>query len=141
MKCYKSENHVHEAPKQLESEIAEQPKSAAHSLPTQSTPSSSLESKTEGNPHVDIFQNLLKDSLLQQMLKSKTLQHHLLTIQQFLVDPKLANEHTVEGRRVVALKKLRELRAGGVENNIEVEEFVLHVLDLMERNRAGSDQS
>ncbi|KAK9378360.1 uncharacterized protein V2V93DRAFT_376020 [Kockiozyma suomiensis] len=75
------------------------------------------------------------------MLKSKTLQHHLLTIQQFLVDPKLANEHTVEGRRVVALKKLRELRAGGVENNIEVEEFVLHVLDLMERNRAGSDQS
>lgn len=47
----------------------------------------------------------------------------------------MSGEHSTEGRRAVALKKLRELRIGGREENELVEEFVGRVLYLLDEGR------
>jgi hypothetical protein len=78
------------------------------------------------------YASLMNDQVIHGMLRSPTLQHHLVSIHEILSDPAQSGEHTAEGRHDVALKKFRELRAGGIEDNIEVEEFVGRVLSILE---------
>ncbi|KAK9464369.1 protein HIT1, partial [Lipomyces arxii] len=122
--CYKDPNHVHPdaAPvieKQDETvtdsdviEVAEQP----------------------ANPQTLQYRVVLADPDIQNMLQSPTLQHHLMNVFDVLSDPAVSGEQTAAGRRDVALKKLRELRAGGVESNVEIEEFVTRLCHLLERS-------
>ncbi|KAK9238806.1 hypothetical protein V1525DRAFT_357545 [Lipomyces kononenkoae] len=77
----------------------------------------------------------MNDEQIRVMLQSPTLQHHLVSVHEILNDPALSSETTAEGRYDVALKKFRELRAGGNESNIEVEEFVGRVLSVLEGRR------
>lgn len=78
------------------------------------------------------FETLLADPQIQYFLKQESLRIHLKSIFDILENSRLSNEHSAEGRRAVALKKLRELRVGGREANELVEEFVLRVLELLD---------
>ncbi|KAJ8102451.1 hypothetical protein POJ06DRAFT_244676, partial [Lipomyces tetrasporus] len=78
----------------------------------------------------------MNDQVIKDMLRSPTLQHHLVSVHEILSYPAVSGETTIEGRHDVALKKFRELRAGGTEDNIEVEEFVGRVLDILEGRAA-----
>ncbi|KAK9367555.1 hypothetical protein V1509DRAFT_626300 [Lipomyces kononenkoae] len=84
------------------------------------------------DPRAKQYACLMNDELIRAMLQSPTLQHHLVSVHEILRDPALSGEPTAEGRYDVALKKFRELRAGGNESNIEVEEFVGRVLSILE---------
>ena len=82
----------------------------------------------DGSP----FDRILEDPQIQYYLKFPSLKHHLSAIISILTDQQVSGEYTAEGRQYVALKKLRELRKGGREENELVEEFVLRVLELLE---------
>ncbi|KAK7205194.1 hypothetical protein BZA70DRAFT_304827 [Myxozyma melibiosi] len=132
-RCFKDERHVHDAVKRDDTKPTTP---ATPDKPAPSSPATTVApspSSSTLDPRTQTFSTLLSDPTLQHMLASKSLQHHLVIINQFLTDPQFAGEHTAEGRRAVALKKLRELRAGGVESNSEVEEFVVYVLEMMEK--------
>ncbi|KAK9471095.1 uncharacterized protein V1510DRAFT_368761, partial [Dipodascopsis tothii] len=115
LKCYKSEAHVDPAP-------GDAP--AATELPNGEPPAAPAAAEPASGPMAALLQN----TKIMDMLRSPTLQLHLTSVLRLLTDERLAGEHTTEGRRAVALHKLRELRAGGVEENAEVEEFVDAVL-------------
>lgn len=70
---------------------------------------------------------LLDNTEVSRMLKYAGLRHHLKLIANILNDPSVSREQTAEGRQLVALKKLRELRKGGREENELVEEFCVYV--------------
>ncbi|KAK9253655.1 hypothetical protein V1507DRAFT_435236 [Lipomyces tetrasporus] len=89
-------------------------------------------------PRAQQYASLMNDQVIKDMLRSPTLQHHLVSVHEILSYPAVSGETTIEGRHDVALKKFRELRAGGTEDNIEVEEFVGRVLDILE-GRAAHD--
>ncbi|KAK9453835.1 hypothetical protein V1511DRAFT_489266 [Dipodascopsis uninucleata] len=74
---------------------------------------------------------LLNDPEITVMLQSKTLQYHLSSIYAILTDTTLTKEAESEARRTMAIKKLRELRPGGLEENVEVSSFVERVLSLL----------
>ncbi|KAK9475819.1 hypothetical protein V1514DRAFT_338868 [Lipomyces japonicus] len=112
LKCFKDEKHAHaEEPAVVQEKVAFEVGEAA---------------SLQAGP----YDNILMDPMIQAMLRSRTLQHHLLSVRELYANQSASGEQTEEGRKDVALKKLRELRAGGVEDNIEVEEFVARFLEL-----------
>ncbi|KAK9483796.1 hypothetical protein V1527DRAFT_412576, partial [Lipomyces starkeyi] len=121
LKCYKDESHTHE-----QSDVSKKPEGE------NTAESSYYQSGSAANPREEQYASLMNDQVIHGMLRSPTLQHHLVSIHEILSDPAQSGEHTAEGRHDVALKKFRELRAGGIEDNIEVEEFVGRVLSLLE---------
>lgn len=76
------------------------------------------------------FDKILQDETIQDYLKYPSLRMHLTTVAKLLRDPKFANEMTIEGRKDIALKKIRGLRVGGREENELVEEFINRFLEL-----------
>jgi hypothetical protein len=74
------------------------------------------------------FDRIVEDPKIQGFLQSPSLKIHLSIIHQLLTNQSVTKETSAEGRRSIALKKLRELRAGGREENEQVEEFVQYVL-------------
>ncbi|KAA8909725.1 hypothetical protein TRICI_004374 [Trichomonascus ciferrii] len=76
------------------------------------------------------FVKLLEDDVIKHQLQYSSLRLHLGTVARLLRDPEFAGEATIEGRRTIALKKLRNLRIGGNEENELVEEFVSRVIQL-----------
>lgn len=84
------------------------------------------------------FEKLLQDPQIQYYLSHESLKVHLRAVYEILNNPQLSGEQTSDGRRSVALKKLRELRVGGIESNELVEEFVCRVLDLLDEDEMNS---
>lgn len=78
------------------------------------------------------FDILLRDEKIMYFLRQDSLKIHLKTIFEILKNPTLSGEHSTEMRREVALKRLKELRIGGEEQNELVEEFASRVLELLE---------
>lgn len=87
-----------------------------------------------------VFERLLRDDGIRYYLKQESLRVHLRTISEILNDSKVSGEQSSEARRKVALKKLRELRMGGREENVLVEEFVERVLELLNDDDDDNDQ-
>lgn len=85
----------------------------------------------DGNGKNAVFERLLLDEGIRYYLKQESLRVHLRTIFEILNEPTISGQQSSEARRRVALKKLRELRMGGREENIFVEEFVNRVLELL----------
>lgn len=78
------------------------------------------------------FLKVWEDPKIQKFLQSSSLKFHLNTIYRLLTDQSVTREVTAEGRRTIALKKLRELRSGGREQNEQVEEFVQYFLNKLD---------
>jgi hypothetical protein len=75
---------------------------------------------------------LLRDEKLAYYLKFESLRLNLTAICNILQDPQLSGEESMEGRRDIALRKLRDLRVGGREANELVEEFATRLLELLD---------
>lgn len=109
-----------------------------HKITCNDTTKSTNEKETsnEGDPVIQKsaddspFAILLEDEIIKQQLQYSSLRLHLGTIARLLRDPEFAGEATIEGRKTIALKKLRNLRIGGNEENELVEEFVSRVIHL-----------
>lgn len=84
----------------------------------------------EANP---LFDQVLQDAQLSSLLQDKSLQFHLKNIFSLMSDPAHSGESTSEGRRAVALRKLTELRMGGLESNEIVEMFCSRVSELLKQ--------
>jgi zinc finger HIT domain-containing protein 3 len=78
------------------------------------------------------FDRILQDEQIKYYLRFDSLKYHLTGVYKLFTDPALSAEQTREGRKAVALKKLRNLRAGGTEENQLVEEFVVRVIELLD---------
>lgn len=89
--------------------------------------------KSIENNSSDLYARIASDTQIQSMLKFKSLQFHLSVILKILDDPQVSGEQTSAGRREVANAKLTQLREGGVEENELVEDFVVRVLEMMEK--------
>lgn len=76
------------------------------------------------------YEKLINDDIIKSMLRYPALKVHLNTVYTLLTDSQVSGEMTDDGRRTVALKKLRELRKGGREENELVEDFVTRVLQI-----------
>lgn len=72
---------------------------------------------------------LAEDPEIERMLRYSSLRQHLKLVASILTDSSVSREQTAEGRQLVALKKLRELRKGGREENELVEEFCAYVAE------------
>lgn len=70
-----------------------------------------------------IYDKIANDPEIKNLLRSTALQEHLQLVASILQNPEVSGEPSKEGRRAVALKKLRRLRKGGSEENEAVEEF------------------
>ncbi|ODQ74104.1 hypothetical protein LIPSTDRAFT_50421, partial [Lipomyces starkeyi NRRL Y-11557] len=141
LKCYKDESHTHE-----QSEVSKKPEgeNTVESSYDQSGSAANVAYVDDrqvipDEPREEQYASLMNDQVIRGMLRSPTLQHHLVSIHEILSDPAQSGEHTAEGRHDVALKKFRELRAGGIEDNIEVEEFVGRVLSILEGRPTRQD--
>lgn len=122
--CFKGEKHV-----DLDNNLVKhQPATGGTLLGTEEK---LVSEENASEPVIDRFERVLQDEQIRTMLKIKSLQFHLSTILKILSDLQLTNEPTVDGRREIANKKLCNLRAGGVEENEVIEDFVLRVLVLM----------
>lgn len=76
------------------------------------------------------YEKLINDDIIKSMLRYPALKVHLNTVYTLLTDSQVSGEMTDDGRRTVALKKLRELRKGGREENELVEDFITRILHL-----------
>lgn len=82
------------------------------------------------------FAKILEDKKIKYLLKDKVLQFHLLTLIKILIDPTVTkvnhklkfndqhNDNFKEKSLIIMNLKLNDLRAGGIEENEVVEEFV-----------------
>lgn len=78
------------------------------------------------------FSRIFKNERVKALLSSEGVQKHLKLLYEIMNDPNISGENNSEGRRIVALKKLRELRKGGREGNEAIEELVCEVTKLWE---------
>lgn len=106
---------------------AEPPKAA----PTTSASDALAGTRFSDAPTDSPFSKLLEDEQIAYYLRFDSLKVHLRSLCEILNDPKVSGEDTTEGRREVALHKLRELRVGGKESNELVEEFATRVVELL----------
>lgn len=74
------------------------------------------------------WERIARDPIIQQMLSAPSLQLHLHVVTQILVNASLSNATNSLDRKQVAKLKLCDLRAGGIEQNAQVEEFAQRVL-------------
>lgn len=77
------------------------------------------------------FERILQDETVQGLLRCEGIEQHLRLIIKILEDPVTSGEHSQEGRRLVALKKIRELRKGGREANAAIEDLATKVIELL----------
>lgn len=77
------------------------------------------------------YESVLEDDSVSKLVQYRAVQEHLKTVFGILTDPKISGEWTREGRRAAALRKLTELRFGGMEANEVVEEFCGKVTEVM----------
>ncbi|VVT46683.1 uncharacterized protein SAPINGB_P001335 [Magnusiomyces paraingens] len=120
---------------------------AGHGLPPPPPPLSAPESTSlqqqeqqeqqqklveDGLPIDERFEAVIRDEQIQALLRYDALRFHLKNLFSLQTDAKHAGENTAEGRRAVALRKLTELRVGGLEANELVEEFCERVMAILE---------
>ncbi|CAI5759469.1 unnamed protein product [Candida verbasci] len=111
--CYKSESHK-------EPEQIEKPKSNKIEI------ASDINSNSK-------FDKFLKDSKIQYLLNEPVLQFHLLTLVKILNDDQgnFVSKGLNHDQKLDVLNlKLQDLRAGGVEENEAIEEFVQRIFEL-----------
>lgn len=77
------------------------------------------------------FERVYRDEIIQSLLRSEGVEKHLRLIMRILEDSKLSGEQSQEGRKIVALKKIRELRKGGREANAAIEDLAVRVIQLL----------
>lgn len=121
IKCYKSPSHIDPEP------TTQQPQQP------QSTSSSTTE-KDLPPPTQSKWERIANDKIIRDLLAVPALQIHLLTIVKILQDDKIVSNVSDDQRVEVARLKLMDLRSGGVEENVLVEEFVDRVLMLLDEN-------
>ncbi|CAK9440973.1 uncharacterized protein LODBEIA_P48420 [Lodderomyces beijingensis] len=113
LKCYKSTQHQHH-----EQSVDVEPSSPATDIASTTTNGSK-------------FDSLLNNEKIQYLLKQPALQFHLLSLITILQDGFIRNLNHEQKLEVMNLK-LTDLRAGGIEENELVDEFVHLVLQLTE---------
>ena len=114
--CYR--NHKTKcAPLKKDLAVAVEPIAAAASNSVDTTAADSAAPKNSQ------FDSLLDNPRIQELLKCEGVKTQLKLVAEILVDPSLSGEYTTEGRRIVALKKIRELRKGGRDANLAIEEL------------------
>lgn len=128
--CFKSESH-----REMDLKVAHV--KDIHQKPKDETYDEVVNSNREQSPTNRIFQKIAQDPKIRAMLKYNSLQLHLLTLIKILDDPTLfksTNEQifTTENKHAMMNLKLNDLRAGGIEQNELVEEFILRVAELYE---------
>jgi len=79
-------------------------------------------------------EQLWQDERIRELVKYEGVSKLLRLIVEISESPKLSGEQSSEGRQLVALKKIRELRKGGREANAAVEELVTIVNSLWEQS-------
>lgn len=124
--CYKSLQHVHDAEVTAKSK-SPNPKTTEH-LSQPSLPISKDQ----------LLAKIAQDAQIKSLLASKSLQVHLAVIVKLLEDSLLTNEPMAENRREIANMRLCELRMGGPDENLLVEEFVQRVLQLQQEIQTES---
>ena len=143
--CFKVHKESCQPPQQQQEPQREQQQSAASSEKTDQTPKAEQSTIATAGPEDSgknaVFERLLRDDGIKYYLKQESLRVHLRTISDILNDPKVSGEQSSEARRRVALKKLRELRMGGREENVLVEEFVERVLELLDDDDDNDQQN
>ena len=90
---------------------------------------SEAQQKASENPQ---FNSIFQNERVKTLLCSEGVKKHLKLLYDIMNDPNISGESNSEGRRIVALKKLRELRKGGREGNEAIEELVCEVTKLWE---------
>lgn len=75
------------------------------------------------------FQSMLADPQIQGLLREPSLQFHLHTLTSILHDTSVVNDNR-ENRLAIANMKLCDLRMGGIEENLLIEEFIARILSL-----------
>lgn len=118
--CSVSCNKAHK----LACSVSETPKSSA----VENSPRPDLQTPEH------IYDKIAKAPEVTNLLRSTALQKHLQLVASILRSPEVSGEQTQEGRRAVALKKLRRLRKGGSEENEAVEEFACLSCRLLENS-------
>ncbi|WLF80133.1 HIT domain protein [Lodderomyces elongisporus] len=88
--------------------------------------------ESESKTPLSKFDKILADEQIKNLLKEPVLQFHLVTILSIIQEGFIRNLNHEQKLEVMNLK-LTDLRAGGVEENEIVEEFVQRVLDLNEQ--------
>lgn len=135
--CYKSDTHQ----KQHQSHTDSNDATKKDSLQTETNtsikqdtskllPTTDIES--ESKTPLSKFDKILADEQIKNLLKEPVLQFHLVTILSIIQEGFIRNLNHEQKLEVMNLK-LTDLRAGGVEENEIVEEFVQRVLDLNEQ--------
>lgn len=81
------------------------------------------------DPQSTKFQTMLADPQIQALLREPSLQFHLHTLTSILRDTSVVNDNR-ENRLAIANMKLCDLRMGGIEENILIEEFIARLLSL-----------
>ncbi|KAK6464159.1 protein required for growth at high temperature [Scheffersomyces coipomensis] len=81
------------------------------------------------------FDQIINDPIIRSMLQEKSLQFHLLTLIKVMKSPqelKLNNEivNNRDNRLSIMNSKLNDLRIGGLEENLMIEEFIHRVLTI-----------
>lgn len=109
--CFKSTLHKHD----LKPEQSDLPPPVAESQPP-----------AQGGGGEPLFAQIARDPIIQGMLKEKSLQFHLLTVISILND----THDTLENKLAIMNLKLNDLRLGGIEQNMLIEEFIERVVEL-----------
>lgn len=117
--CYKSASHTHDA----ETTATPTPQTA------QAEPGDNNGSAGQTQAQ-NPFDAIIQDPEIKGLLSEKTLQVHLAVILRILQDLLITNEPMADNRREIANMRLCELRVGGLEENVLVEQFVQRVLEL-----------
>lgn len=114
--CYKSAEHIHPQV-DLTQPVAN---------PTVTQEITEEEGKIQSK-----WEKIANDEIIRKLLAEPALQIHLLTILKILKDDKIVSNVSDDQRLEIARLKLTDLRAGGIEENVLVEEFVNRALDLL----------
>ena len=134
MDCYKEHNNKGEHNIEEEKEIGKEEKKND----TISTDKNENENENKINPNVLAeFKPLLENPKIQELLKYNTVKYHLHKIYQLLqLDYKSIQEDTITSQKDLDAAVARYLscfRANGVYRNEAIEEFVLLVLNELEK--------
>lgn len=82
--------------------------------------------------HNERFDQFLENPRVRELLNYEGVKTQLDLVARILVDASLSGEQTTEGRRMVALKKVRELRKGGRDANAAIEELAVLITQMVQ---------
>lgn len=133
--CYKSDKHVHEEKStQIERPQTEKPQiETVSGLQIENVKQDEgSNTNTNTNTKEQLFERIIEDDIIKQYLSQDSLRFHLSVLMKILNnDGGIVEAKAVNDTKLVVDLKLLNLRLGGLEENVLVEEFAQRVLELV----------